>query len=365
MQASWVPLNDLSRAVAAELDGLREATERVFKSGWYVLGPEHNAFESELADYLGVARVLGVANGTDALELAVRATAPDPGSTVVTAANAGGYSTTAILRSGRQVRYADVSDASLCLTPETVQEALDDRVGAVIVTHLYGRAADVAGIRAVCAPRGVAIIEDCAQAIGARTDEGVVGSLGDAATFSFYPTKNLGALGDGGAVATPHADLAQAIRELRQYGWDRKYHVARAGGRNSRLDELQSAILRGRLRLVDAANARRREIIGRYAASAPRRVRVLPADGPYHVGHLAVVVADDRDALTEHLKSALVKTDVHYPIPDHRQPGFADHFSAPRLPVTERICDSVLSLPCFPELTENEIERVCSALESY
>lgn len=364
MTDSWVPLNDLSRAVASQLEDLRVVTERVFKSGWYVMGPEHNAFESELADYLGIEHVAAVGNGTDALELAVRVAAPDPDSTVVTAANAGGYATTAICRAGRQVRYADVGESDLCLTARTVEDVMDERIGAVIVTHLYGRTADVAGIRAVCEPSGVALIEDCAQAIGARTEAGAVGSLGDVATFSFYPTKNLGALGDGGALSTRHANYARSIRELRQYGWDRKYHVARAGGRNSRLDELQAAVLRGRLRLVDAANERRRKVIGRYSASAPDRVRVLPADSLQHVGHLAVVVTDDREALIEHLTSAQIRTDIHYPIPDHHQPGFGVD-NASHLPVTERACDTVLSLPCFPELTEAEIDRVCKALEAF
>lgn len=367
MRVEWVPLNDLGRAVAEQGSGLTDAVSRVVSSGWFVLGPEGTAFEEQLARYLGVAAVAGVANGTDALDLAVRVGMP-PGRTAgLTAANAGGYATTAIKRAGYQVVLADVDASTHCLDVPQVEAALADRpdVGVVVVTHLYGRLAPVAAIRAVCHRRGIRVVEDCAQALGARGPDGAAGSLGDLATFSFYPTKNLGALGDGGAVATGDPELMALIRALRQYGWDTKYSVRTPGGCNSRLDELQAAVLAFRLPALDAWNATRRAILARYAAAAGSRVRVLPADGPTHVAHLAIVETAERAALADAMAGYRIRTDVHYPVPDHRQPGWQDAFGGPRLPVTEALAERILTLPLFPEMREDEIERVCTALERF
>ncbi|HEY5516619.1 MAG TPA: DegT/DnrJ/EryC1/StrS family aminotransferase [Pengzhenrongella sp.] len=360
-----VPLNDLSRALKAERAELLAAVDEVLASGWLVQGPQHRAFEGALAAFVGAEHALGVASGTDALELALRAAMPAGRRTVVTAANCGGYTTTAARRAGFQVRYVDVVDETLCLDAQDLASVVDESVGVVVVTHLYGRAADVAGTRAVCAPLGIAVLEDCAQALGAVTSDGPVGGLADVAAFSFYPTKNLGALGDGGAVATSDDGIAAAVRALRQYGWEGKYTITVDGGRNSRLDELQAAVLHRRLGRLEAGNARRREIIASYAAAASDRVRVLPADGPHHVGHLAVVRCTERDALREHLTAAEVRTDIHYPVPDHRQPAFAAEYSDARLPVTERAAGEILSVPVFPELRDDEVEQVCEALATF
>lgn len=361
----WIPLNDLSRSIHDQRELLTGAFARVVESSWVVMGPEHTAFEQELAEYLGAAHALGVASGTDALEIALRAVVDPARPVVVTAANAGGYTTTAARRGGFRLRYADVDEATMCLTPATVAPVLDGTVGAVVVTHLYGRAADVAGIRALCEPLGVPVVEDCAQAIGARTADGRVGSLSDVAAFSFYPTKNLGALGDGGAVVTSSAQIADRVRVLRQYGWTSKYRITQDGGRNSRLDEVQAAVLRARMPLLDEANATRRALVERYRASASERVRVLDAQGEGHVGHLAVVVVDDRDAFVAHLAERGIRSDVHYPVPDHRQPAFAAEHADVSLPVTEHLADRIVSLPCFPELAAEEIERVCDALAAF
>ncbi|WP_273654168.1 DegT/DnrJ/EryC1/StrS family aminotransferase [Cellulomonas fimi] len=360
-----VPLNDLSRALAHDRSLVLDTVARVVDSGWLVHGPAHRGFESALADYLGTPHVLGVASGTDALEIALRAVVPADRPVVVTAANCGGYTTTAARRAGFGVRYADVDEDTHLLTAETLAPVLGPEVGAVVVTHLYGRAADVAAVRALCAPLGVKVVEDCAQALGARRADGMVGALADVATFSFYPTKNLGALGDGGAVATADDDVAAAVAELRQYGWRGKYRIARDGGRNSRLDEVQAAVLSARLPHLDAGNARRRAIITAYAERASSRVRVLPADDASHAGHLAVVTTDHRDELREHLAAAGVGVDVHYPVPDHRQPALAAEHAHVTLPVTERLAASVLSVPVFPELRDDEVERVCDALERF
>lgn len=360
-----VPLNDLSRALADDRDLVLEAVAAVVDSGWLVHGPAHRAFEAELAEYVGARHALGVASGTDALEIALRAVVPADRPVVVTAANCGGYTTTAARRAGLVVRFADVDESSHLLTAETLAPVLGPDVGAVVVTHLYGRAADVAAVRALCHPLGIKVVEDCAQALGACTAEGRVGSLGDIATFSFYPTKNLGAVGDGGAIATDDDDMAAAVRELRQYGWQDKYRIARDGGRNSRLDEVQAAVLRARLPRLDSGNARRRQIIGRYAQRASERVHVLTAQGDAHVGHLAVVTTNERAALREHLTTAGIGVDVHYPVPDHRQPALAAEYAHVSLPVTERLSQTVLSVPVFPELRDDEVERVCDALERF
>ncbi|WP_081788540.1 DegT/DnrJ/EryC1/StrS family aminotransferase [Candidatus Blastococcus massiliensis] len=358
-----VPLNDLKRGFGSLSEQLQAAAARVLSSGWYVQGPEHAAFEREFATYLGAEHCVGVANGTDALEIALKALDPAPGSVVVTAANAGMYSSTAIRRAGLRPRYADVDPETLLLTPEAVSAVLGDDVSIVVVTHLYGRLADVAGIRKVLHDRGIAVLEDCAQAAGAGAPGARAGSLGDVAAFSFYPTKNLGAFGDGGAVTSSRADVADRARRLRMYGWTAKYEVGEDGGRNSRLDEMQAALLRVQLSHLDAWNETRRAIIARYVEAAEGTgVRVLPAVGEGHVAHLAVAVARDRDAARESLTAAGVQTDVHYPIPDHRQRPFLAEYAGTSLPVTEERSGQVFSLPCFPELTTDEIDRVCAAL---
>lgn len=361
----WIPMNDLSRALLAERSSISAAIDAVLDSGWLVQGPHHAQFESELAAYVGADHAVGVASGTDALELALRALMPAGRTTVVTAANCGGYTTTAARRAGFDVRYVDVDADTLCLDPQDLEHTVDESVGVVVVTHLYGRAADVAAARSLCEPRRIAVLEDCAQSLGARTHDGPVGSQGDAAAFSFYPTKNLGALGDGGAITTRHVEVDARLRSLRQYGWADKYTITHDGGRNSRLDELQAAVLLTRLPRLDGWNERRRQIITAYAAAASDRVRVLPAGGVGHVGHLGVVLCDDRKALRDHLAARRIRTDVHYPVPDPQQPAFAGEPLPRDLPVTQWASARVVSVPVFPELRDDEVDRVCDALATF
>lgn len=365
MIRTQVPLNDLGRALKAQSEELTSIVADVVARGWLVHGTQHAAFEGELAAYVGVSEGIGVASGTDALELSLRALRVPGRNVVVTAANAGAYTSVAARLAGFEVRYVDVDPATHLLDPAALASLLDEGVAAVVVTHLYGRAADVPELVRMCAPYGVPVVEDCAQAIGAAPDWGRVGSAGTLAAFSFYPTKNLGALGDGGAIVTSDAELAERLRHLRQYGWTGKYTIAVDGGRNSRLDELQAAILRYRLPLVDCWNARRREIITRYEDAAGEHVTVLEARGPYHAAHLAVAVTDDAADLAGHLADRGVGTGVHYPIPDHRQPVFAADHGSTVLPVTDGLVGRILSLPCFPELTEGEVEQVCDGLARY
>jgi len=358
-----VPVADPRRGVEALRSELDSAVGRVLESGRYILGPEHDLFEAELATYLGVRHCVALASGTDALEMAFRCVGGQR-EHVVTAANAGFYSTAAAHRAGLRVRYADVDSDTLTLSRATLEEELAPEVRAVVVTHLYGVMAEIESVVELCHARGIRVVEDCAQAAGARRGGRAAGTFGDVAAFSFYPTKNLPALGDGGAIATNDDDLAGRARTLRQYGWTEKYRVTATGGVNSRLDEIQAAILRTRLPYLDGWNERRRSIVARYAdALSPAAGRMVRLDGPDYVAHLAVMLAGDREVVRAHLYAAEIGTDVHYPIPDHRQPVWGETLvEQGQLPATEHAAEHVLSLPCFPELTDNEVTRVCEAL---
>lgn len=345
--------------------GLEEAVQRVLARHWYVLGEEVRQFEDEFARYVGVTHCITVANGTDALELALRALGIGPGQEVLCTANAGYYASAAAHAVGARARYAEIDPHWLTLSPVALEHALAERrPAAVIATHLYGQLAEVERIAPACLAAGVPLIEDCAQAHGAIRNSRRAGASGTVSCFSFYPTKNLAALGDGGAVLTNDDELAQTLRSLRQYGWSAKYEVVRAGGRNSRLDELQAAALRARLPHLERQNAERRAIAARYNAAFSALPLQCPASvGDDFVAHLYVVRCEQRDALQAHLLAAGVGCDVHYPIPDHRQP--VQPAGSPALPVTEAACDSVLSLPCYPGMTQEQVARVIDAVGAF
>lgn len=357
-----VPLNDLRRGYAALRREIDDAVGRVLSSGYYVMGPEHDAFESELAQALGVEHVIAVGNGTDALEIALAAVGVGPRSDVITVSNAGMYASTATRKLGAKPKYVDVDEVDLLMAPESLARQVTSSTRAVVVTHLYGRMAPVRQIARVCHRFRLPLIEDCAQSIGARLGEQQAGAFGDLAILSFYPTKNLGAFGDGGAVVTNRSDLAVIARQLRQYGWTEKYRVTREGGRNSRLDEVQAAILRVRLPHLEAGNARRRRILESYQEAARGvGMRVLGAGaGKETVAHLAVLVADDRSAVASSMARAGIATAVHYPIPDHLQ--VVHEGAGISLPVTESYSRRILTIPCFPELEDQEVARVQDAI---
>lgn len=366
-RGTTLPVNDLRRARAADTAAILDAIRRVVAGGWYVHGLEHAAFEAELAAMLGVRHVAGVASGTDALVLAMLAVGCGPDGEVVTAANAGGYAAGAAGQIGAPVVYCDVDPITLLATPRTVEAAIGSATRAVVVTHLYGNVAEIGAIVDLCRPKGIAVIEDCAQAIGG-TDAGGrrVGSLGDASAFSFYPTKNLGAIGDGGAVATSSDSIAARVRSLRQYGWAAKYRIEEPSGRNSRLDELQAAVLRIGLAELDERNERRCTIAQRYGdACGAGHVRLVTGAGCGTVAHLAVVRTPQRVELRRALSDLGIGTDVHYPIPDHRQPGLAPPARLTDLTECERASSEVLTVPCFPEMTDEEVERVAIALGAF
>lgn len=360
---AMIPLNDLERGTRALRPELDAAIARVLDRGYYVLGPENAALAQELTTYLGAEAIL-VGNGTDALQLALSAVGVGPGDGVVTVANAGGYTSTAVRSLGANPVYADVERQRLLASLETVKAAIANTgvaPKAIVLTHLYGSTVDAAPIVAFARDNNMYVVEDCAQALGASHEGTKVGTFGDIATTSFYPTKNLGALGDGGAVMTNNSELAERVRRLRQYGWSSKYRTTEPGGMNSRLDEMQAAVLRVKLPMLDLWNERRRSIHEQYAAAISNGARLVSEPLPGFIGHLAVVDSDDRERATALFTEAGIATETHYPIPDHKQPLLSDS-PQPELPETERSADRIFSVPLFPELREDEAERIASVL---
>jgi dTDP-4-amino-4,6-dideoxygalactose transaminase len=364
---SHIGINDLNRHGASTATVVREAVDRVLESGWYVLGRENEAFDAEFARFCGVGHCIGVANGTDAIELGLRAMSVREGSRVITVANAGYYTATALGAIGAIPVYADIDGETRLMNLNHLADLVaNGGIDAVVITHLFGLLHDMEAVLRITDPSGIPVLEDCAQAHGARRGGRRAGSFGAAASFSFYPTKNLGALGDGGAVVTGDADVARRVRQLRQYGWEGKYKVSALGARNSRLDELQAAILRAKLPFVDSWNSRRREIATRYSTEISNpRVSCPQIFGEEYVGHLYVVTCDDRQSLSQHLSAAGIGTDIHYPVPDHRQAAVSHAFSSVHLPITEELAGKILTLPCYPELLDHEVARVIAAINEW
>lgn len=361
-----VPLNDTRRQYVALAEEIDAAVQRVFAGGWYILGKEHDAFEREFAAYCQRREAVAVANGTDALEIALRGLGCGSGDEVITVANAGAYTTSACIAVGATPVFVDVERATLTMSSASLAQALSPRTKVVVVTHLYGMLADVEAIQAAIAGRSIRLVEDCAQSHGAMRQGRRAGSFGDLATFSFYPTKNLGAMGDAGALVTDDSALAQTLRKLRQYGWSEKYHAAIAGGRNSRMDEVQAAILRRKLPHLDGWNQRRREIVARYSeAAAATPMRLVHAPAPDFVAHLCIARHPQRDELRRRLETQGVGTAIHYPIPDHRQPALRNRpWRMVDLHETEAALTEILTLPCFAELTDDEVDYVCGAIRA-
>jgi dTDP-4-amino-4,6-dideoxygalactose transaminase len=347
-------------------DEILSAVRRVAESGRYILGPEVEAFEREFAGYLGVAHAVGVASGTDAVRLALEALGVGAPDDVLTVSHTAVATVAAIVALGARPIFVDVEPETGLMNLDLLESSLTEQTKAVIGVHLYGKALDMDALSSWCASRGLKLIEDCAQAHGARWNGRRVGSFGDAAAFSFYPTKNLGALGDGGAVATNSLAIAERIRSLRQYGWEDRY-VSAEPGINSRLDELQAAILRVKLRALDDGNARRRRIALRYLeAFEPLGIAMSDlSDLESHAFHLFVVSTPLRDELKAHLANNSVFAGIHYPVPVHLQPGYGEFPSRRELPVSERLADTVLSLPMYPELSQPDQDRVIGLTLSF
>ncbi len=347
----------------AEIDA---AVLRVLASGWYILGEEVKAFEARFAAYLGIAHGIGVGSGTEALHLAIAACGIGPGDEVITVSHTAVATIAAIELAGAKPVLVDIEADYYTLDPEKFERAITARTKAVIPVHLYGQAADLEAIMSVARAHRLRVIEDCAQAHGATYGDKRVGSFGDIACFSFYPTKNLGALGDGGMVVTDDDDLANRSRLLREYGWASRY-VSRLAGWNSRLDEVQAAVLRVKLAYLDDDNAARNQLATEYDRGLCKIDLCLPRRrvNATHVYHQYVVGARNRDELQASLKAKGVGTLVHYPLPVHLQPAYQGRLSgSDKLPETEKAAREVLSLPMYPELSADEVQTVIEAVQA-
>ena len=343
------------------------AIRRVLESGWYILGGEVAAFEREFAAYCGVEHAVGVGSGTEALHLALKALSIGPGDEVITVSHTAVATVSAIEWTGARPVFVDICAESYTMDPSAVEQAITKRTRAILVVHLYGQSADLQPILEIGDRYHVPVIEDCAQAHGATYHGRRVGGWGIIGCFSFYPTKNLGAIGDGGMVVTRDAALAERVRLLREYGWRERY-ISSISGWNSRLDELQAAILRVKLAYLDKENARRRHLAGLYHTLLAETPLTLPREMPYGqpVYHLYVVRSPQRDALRAYLAARGVQTGIHYPVPVHLQPAYATlGYTAGSLPVTEQIAREILSLPLFPELEESALRNVAGAIKAF
>lgn len=359
-----IPVIDLKKqyqSIRAEVD---DAFARVMAKGSFILGAEVEAFEKEFAEYCGVGYAVGVASGTDALQLALMACGVQENTEAAVPAHTAVATVSAVEAGGAHPLLVDIDLARYTLDPGLLHQVAAPYTRAVIPVHLYGCPADMNPILQFAREKKLFVVEDCSQAHGALYRGRKVGAWGDAAAFSFYPTKNLGAFGDGGAVVTNDPAIAEQARLLRQYGW-REHYVSSIKGFNSRLDELQAGILRVKLRHLDEWNARRNQIADMYFDLLSGAELVLPArpDDSTHVFHQFVIRHPRRDALRDYLKARGIHTLVHYPVPIHLQPAYADlGLSAGSLPNTEQAAREVLSLPIYPELTGEQVARICEAI---
>jgi dTDP-4-amino-4,6-dideoxygalactose transaminase len=363
-----IQMNDFRAEPEELLRAQAAAAERVIRSGWYVLGNEVKAFEAAWAARCGLSHCLGVGNGMDAIEIGLRALGIGPGDEVITTPMTAFATVLAVIRAGAVPVLADIDPGTALLDPASVERCLSPRTKAVLLVHLYGQIRDMDRWMALCRGANIALAEDCAQAHLASWKGRSAGSFGEFGAYSFYPTKNLGALGDGGAVVTARADLAEAVGRLRNYGQSQRYHHPILG-LNSRLDEMQAALLSARLPWLERFGERRRAIASAYRQGIREgRVRLLsaPMEEQNHVYHLFVVTCDIRDTLLTHLKERGVEAQIHYPIPMHQQAPCRDirrdPAGLPRAEAHARVC---VSLPCHPQMSDGEIEAVIAAVNAF
>jgi dTDP-4-amino-4,6-dideoxygalactose transaminase len=340
------------------------ALRGVLEGGSFILGEEVKAFEREFAAWCGVPQAVGVSSGTAALQLALQACGVETGDEVISVSHTSVATVAAIELAGGRSVLAEIEAQRMTLGPAKVSERITQRTRALVPVHLYGCPADMGPLLELAREKGLRVVEDCAQAHGARYRGRPVGGWGDAAAFSFYPTKNLGAYGDGGAVVTNNPEIAERTRLLRQYGWDEK-RDSTIRGENARLDEMQAAILRVKLRFVDEWNARRKAIAGMYTRRLGGSGLTLPVEPQEcaHAWHQYVVRSARRDDLRAHLAGRGIQTLIHYPVPVHLQPAYADlGYREGDLPESERAAREVLSLPIYPEMDDGQVEAVCEAI---
>lgn len=361
-------MNDFKAEPPELRQAMLNAVSEVLESGWYVLGREVEAFEKRWADACGVAQCVGVGNGMDAIEITLRALGIGVGDEVITTPMTAFATVLAIIRAGATPVLADIDEGTALLSSDSVKRCLSPRTKAVVLVHLYGQVRAMDRWVAFCEQNRLALVEDCAQSHLATWKGKTAGSFGAAGAYSFYPTKNLGAAGDAGAIVTKDKDLADRARQLRNYGQSMRYHHP-VLGLNSRLDEIHAAMLYARLEWLEEFTRRRRQIAARYSEEIDNLViRLLrqPEEESAHVYHLYVLCCESRDDLQSHLNKHLVQTLIHYPIPVHHQERMTHILRAPTgLPVSEKHAQTCLSIPCHPQLSDTDVECVIAAVNSF
>ena len=359
-----VPLNDLSRIEPLIQEQILGDIGEILRAGSFLKGRFTEALESQLSLMFNNYSITCVANGTDALFIALSALGVGPGTRVATVANAGGYTTGAALRLGALPLFIDVNPNTAQMSASSLRTHLhaDNRVAVVVATHLYGLIGEIAEIANICREFDIPLIEDCAQSFGASLEGKLAGTFGDAATFSFYPTKNLGAFGDAGAVATRTPEFTQKVQSTAQYGWGNRYSVELLNGVNSRIDEMQAAALVRQLPLIQKHNKVRRDIVHQYSQALTSTRKMIMHEDERFVGHLAVMLTDSRESDRSQLASLGIATGVHYPIADYEQLAWRETLGIVQLPNTDKLQQRILTLPCFPSMTSSEINQVVAAI---
>lgn len=362
-----IPILELKRQHQGIRQEMDSAIAAVLESGWFVLGKNVEAFEKEFAEYCGVRFAVGVGSGVEAIHIGLLASGIGAGDEVITVAHTAVPTALGVSFAGARPVFVDIHADTCLMDVSQVEGKITARTRAILPVHLYGLPVDMAPLLDLAKRRGLQVIEDAAQAHGASYGGRKVGALGDVGCFSFYPSKNLGACGEAGMITTDSQEIAEKAGMLRNYGQEDRYHH-KYKGYNSRLDELQAAILRVKLRHLDEWNRRRREIAAAYTAALAGSSVIPPTEpaGRQHVYHLYVVRSERRDTLRDHLKEEGIGTQVHYPLPVHRQEAYRDlGLGEGALPVTERVATEILSLPIYPELTDGEVRQVIEAVKSF
>ncbi len=362
----YIPLNDLSRVSDSQVENELNLVKRVLQSGHYLKSTFTLEFTNLIGNKIGIPHVLAVGNGTDALRIAMSSLGLQAGDLIATVPNAGGYATGVAKSLGLRVGMVDVDATNLQMSPESLSEFIElyPEVKAVVLTHLYGQIGFATEIASICHKNKIFLIEDCAQSFGAKKDGVSAGAFGDVSTFSFYPTKNLGAAGDGGAVAFKDKKHFEIGTSLSQYGWSERYKVELSNGLNTRMDEIQAAILVSRLKKLDDENRIRRRNIQRFKQNSPANMVVLGSSDESFIGHLAVVISESKVDHIEYLNNQGIETGVHYPILDFEQPAWIDEILPSKTPVANYFVKRIFTLPNFPGLRENEIQFICECLSS-
>ena len=359
-----IQFTDLKKEYAGIEEELNDAIGSVVKSGWYILGRQTELFEEQFAAYIGVEHGIGVNSGSDALFLALKGLGIAEGDEVITVSHTFISTVDAIVRNHARPVFVDIDEDTYCMDVSQLESKITSRTRAIVAVHLYGHPAEMDEITSIATKHGIAVVEDASQAHGAEYKNKKAGGMGIAGCFSFYPTKNLGAYGDAGMIVTNDAELARKLRMLGNYGQAQKHHHEFIGV-NSRLDEIQAAVLNVKLKYLDEWNDKRRKCAALYNKLLSDCEVICPVEQDYakHIYHLYVIRSKGRDKLRQHLEDNNIQTLIHYPTPVHKQKAYSDIAGDIHLPVTEKICEEVLSLPLYPQLTENEITKTAEEIK--